>query len=128
MADRLKALRRIEKVQADMAKLAEWRIAVAEQRIAALAKDRAGLADYVTAEGGLGVPLAKAALRSMLAIDRRSAEAERIRAIEREKLGALRRRERVVAAAVGVAEREARAAADAAELAAIMEAWLAQRG
>ena len=127
MADRLKALRRIEKVQADMAKLAEWRIAAADRQIASLAADRACLADYVTGDGGLGVPLAKAALVSMLAVDRRSDVAKRIRIAEREKLDALRRRGSVVAAAVGAAEREARRAAEAAELAAFMEGWLARQ-
>ena len=126
MADRLKALRRIEKVQGEMGKLAEWRIAGAERRIADLAADRARLVDYVTGVGALGVPLGKAALRSMLSVDRQAAEAERMRELERAKLDVLRRRDRAVATAAGAAEREARSAAEAKELAAVMEAWLAR--
>ena len=126
MADRLKSLQRIAKVQAEMVKLAEWRIAAAERQIEALAQDRARLVDYVSTTGALGVPMAKAALRSMTVVDRRRDEIERARSAEAERLDGLRRRDRAVAAHADLAAREARRAGERIELAAVMEAWLAR--
>ena len=126
MADRLRSLQRIAKVQAEMVKLAEWRVAAAERRIAALAEDRARLVDYAASAGALGEPLAKAALRSMLTIDRRASEVRRGQAAEQERLETLRRRDHAVAEMNAAAATEARRAAEAADLADVMEAWFAR--
>ena len=96
MADRLKSLVRIAKVQAEMVKLAEWRLLDADRQLDALAADRARLAEYAAGAGGLGVPLAKAALRSMVAIDRRADEVARARVGEQARLQGLRRRDHAV--------------------------------
>ena len=126
MADRARALQRIAKVQAEMVKLAEWRVAAADQQIAALAADRARLVDYAASAGALGEPLAKAALRSMVTIDRRVSEVRLGQVAEQARLDVLRRRDHAVAAMAEAATAAARRAAEAAELVSTMEAWLAR--
>ena len=128
MADRLASLKRIARVQADMVKLAEWRVAAADRQIAALNDDRARLADYASSAGALGEPLARAALRSMVALDRRGAEVRRGQADEQGRLGTLRRRDRAVAAMTAAAATEARRVAAATELVSVIEAWLSRHG
>ena len=128
MADRLKSLQRIAKVQAEMVKLAEWRIAAADRQIVALGEDRARLADYAAGAGGLGVPLAKAALRSMIAIDRLAEDLTSARQDESMRLQSLRRRDHAVTRIKDAALEQARRDGEAADLAIVMEAWLAGRG
>ena len=127
MRDRLTALRRIEAVQAEMVKLAEWRLVEAERRLGALRADQERLRDYVGG-GALGAPLAQAALRSIQALDRRIAESERERAQETQKRDTLRRRDKALGAMVDGAARAARRQAEASELATTMDAWLARQG
>lgn len=125
--DRAKSLQRIAKVQAEMVKLCEWRVAAADRQIADLAADRARLADYAASEGSLGEALAKMALRSMTTIDRRDSEVRRRCEIEKARLDTLRRRDHAVAAMADAATTAARRAEDARELVLTMEAWLARQ-
>ena len=125
--DRAKSLQRIAKVQAEMVKLSEWRVAAADRQIADLAADRARLADYAASEGSLGEALAKMALRSITTIDRRDSEVRRGREIEKARLDMLRRRDHAVAAMADAAVKAARRADEAAELVLTMEAWLARK-
>ena len=125
--DRAKSLQRIAKVQAEMVKLAEWRVAAADRQIAALADDRARLADYAASAGALGEPLARAALRSMLTIDGRASEVRLGKAAEQARLDGLRRRDHAVAAMAEAAAADARRAREAAELVVATEAWLARQ-
>lgn len=126
MADRLSSLRRIERVQAEMVKLAEWKLADAERTISAIGDDQARLRAYIDGSGALGVSLAQSALKSIQLLDRRLAEAERGRAAEKTKLDTLRRRDRAVGAMVESAAKAARSAAEATDLGVTMEAWLAR--
>lgn len=125
--DRAKSLQRIAKVQAEMVKLAEWRLAAADRQIAALAADRARLADYAAGAGALGEPLSKAALRSMLTIDRRTSEVRVGKAAEQARLDTLRRRDHAVAAMAAAAAVDARRKGEAAELVLATDAWLARQ-
>ena len=125
MADRLKSLRRIEAVQQDMIRLAEWRLAAAETACRAFAADAARLRDYVSGEGSLGVTLGRSALKSLDVLDRRLAVAEQERVAQRAKLDALRRRDHVLGAVKRRAAAAARREDEARDLAMIMEAWLA---
>ncbi len=127
LMDRAKSLQRIAKVQAEMVKLAEWRLAAADRQMAALAEDRARLADYAAGAGALGEPLSKAALRSMLTIDRRVSEVRHGRLAEQARLDTLRRRDHAVTAMAEAATTEARRAAEAADLVLATEAWLARQ-
>ena len=125
MADRLKTLRRIERVQSEMVKLAEWRLAAADMKARALVEDQTRLRDYVGVGGALGIALAQAALRSIKAIDGRIADVAREREAEAAKLATLRRRDRAIATMVEGAALAARRAAEAADLDATMEARIA---
>ena len=130
MADRLKSLERIQAVQAQMVRLTEWRLAAAERACRTLADDQVRLRAYVACEGlvgesALGAPLAKAALKSIHGVDRKLVEAERDREIEQQKLGALKRRERVAAAMTEQAQASARRADEDRFLATTMDAWFA---
>ena len=111
-----------------MVKLAEWRLLDEDRQLGALAADRARLADYAAGAGGLGVPLARAALRSMVAIDRRTEEVARCRLAEQARLEDLRRRDHAVARIKDAAAEEAHRATEAADLTSVMEAWLARGG
>lgn len=125
MAARLKSLRRIEAVQAEMTRLAEWRLAAAERACRAAAEDKARLDAFVGDEVAVGAPLARAALRTSKGIERRLASAEAERALERDRLDALRRRDGALEAAVSRAAVAARREAEARELGEVIEAWLA---
>ena len=127
MADRLKSLRRIEAVQADMIRLAEWRLAAADKACRELAEQAARLRDYVAGGGSPGVMLSRAALKSLGDIDRRLATAEQDRVAQRTLLEALRRRDHALDAVVQRAATAARRDGEARDLAATMEAWLASK-
>ena len=125
--DRARSLQRIAKVQAEMVKLAEWRVAAADRQVAELAADRARLVDYAASAGSLGEGLSRMALRSLTTIDRRASEVRIGRDIETARLDVLRRRDHAVAAMAATAAKEARQAAEAADLVLTIEAWLARQ-
>ena len=123
---RADGLRRLEAVQGQMVRLGEARLDGATRTCAALAADAARLRDYVAGEEGLGTPLAKAAVRSALATERRRAAAERERDALAARLGELRRRGRVVERMASEASSEARRADEDRALREAMDAWLAR--
>ena len=127
MSDRAKSLARIAAVQKEMVRLSEWRLASAERACRDLAADRGRLETYVTDQGALGQPLAKAALRSLHAIDRRLRAEEARRAAGKAALTAAKQREHVVDALAEDATRTAREAQARADLAATIDAWLVAR-
>lgn len=128
MATRLKTLKRIAAVQKQVVRLSEWRLVSAEQRCRDLAADQARLQGYVMEEGALGVPLAKAALRSLHALDRKLGDAERARDASRVALDSSKRREHVVSNLTEDVGRTTRREEEDRELAVTIEAWLAARG
>ena len=126
MADRLAALKRIQGVQTQMARLAEWRIAAADRACRVLADDQARLREYVSTDGSIGVALAKAALKSIIEVDRRLVRAQTDRACENAKLVELKRGERVVTTMHDEAAVKARRADEDRDLARTLDAWLAR--
>ena len=127
MSDRLNALRRIEAVQSEMIKLAEWRLAAAIQACRELEETRTRLSEYAAGDGALSATLAEATFRSLQGIDRRRAAAERERAAQREKLDVLLRRGRALDNATRQAAETARREDEARSLAETMDAWFAAR-
>ncbi len=127
MADRLAILRRIETVQKQMVHLSDWRIALAEQVCRNLADDRERLRAYIVGEGLLGVPLAKAALKSLDGVETRRALADAARDAEIKRRDFLRRRERVVATMADEAALVAARADEERDMKVTIEAWLAAR-
>ena len=125
MADRLKSLRRIEAVQAQMVRLAEWRLAAAERSCREAADDQARLRDYIAADDPHGLPLARAALQSIKDVDRKLASADRERTVQKTALDHLRRRERVASAMAEAAAAVARREGEDRDLTVTIEAWLA---
>ena len=130
MASRLKSLERIQAVQTQMVRLTEWRLAAAEHACRDLVGDQTRLREYVSGAGlagesTLGAPLAKAALKSIHAVDRKLAQAERDREAAQRKLGTLKRRERVVASMTEQAQATARRADEDRDLARTLDAWFA---
>ena len=128
MANRLAALERIQAVQAQMVRLTEWKLAAADKACRHLKADQERLRDYVAGENALGVLLAKAALKSMDAVESKLVQAEQVRALETDRLGALKRRENVASSMRATAAVEARRSEEDRDLAQTMEAWLASRG
>lgn len=126
MGDRLKALRRVASVQAEMAKLAEWRLTVAERSLADITMDQERLRQFVDGSEALGASLARSALRASHALDQRLADFERERAVRKAKLDDLRRRSEVVGSMVKGAEREARRVEEAKNLGIHIDEWLAR--
>lgn len=127
MADRLKSLKRIAAVQKQMVRLSEWRLFAAERTCRELTGDQSRLQGYVVEEGALGVPLAKAALRSLHTIDRKLATAERDRAVNRAALDRSKRREQTVDDLTESVRRTAQRADEDRELAMTIESWLAAK-
>jgi hypothetical protein len=125
MADRLKSLQRIGRVQKQLVRLCEWRLASADQKCREFAADQARLQGYVIEEGALGVPLAKAALRSLHALDRKLAAAERERDSNKLALDKAKRRDHAVSNLTDDVRKVARRTDEDRELAATMESWLA---
>lgn len=126
--DRDRTLRRIAAVQADMVKLAEWRLAAADGRCRELEADRLRLAAFVSGESALGQPLAKAALRTAGAIDAGLRRATAEAATLKRELDVLRRRDHAVSAMAQEAAAAARRRLEASELDRTVEAWLAAKG
>ncbi len=124
--ERSEALKRLEAVQGQMVRRGEARLAGAARSCATLAADAARLRDYVAGEQGLGTPLAKAAVKSALAIERQRTLAERERDALALRLTELRRHERVVGRMAADADLEARRASEDRALAEAMDAWLAR--
>lgn len=127
MANRLETLRRIQAVQARMARLSEWSVAAAERTCRDLEADQRRLRDYVVADGSPGVSLAKAALKSLHAVDHRLAEAERERDQRKARCDQLQRREHVVARMTKSAAEAARRHEEDRKLSFTIEAWFAAK-
>lgn len=128
MADRAKALVRLATVQKQIVRLSEWRLAHAEQACRELSENQLRLQRYVVEEGALGVPLAKAALRSLHGLDRRIADAESRRAASRTLLETAKQREQAVDALSDRVGRLAQRKAEDRALGEVVEAWLAGKG
>jgi hypothetical protein len=127
VTERLASLRRIARVQAQMTRLCEWKLTRAEQTCRDLAEDKTRLQSYVVEQGSLGVPLAKAALRSLHALDTRLSEAQLVRDESRVGLDRSKRRQRTVAEIEGRVETVVRRADEDRDLATTLDAWLAAR-
>ena len=127
MADRLSSLRRIEAMQKQMVRLSDWRLALTERACRDLDGERERLRGYIVGEGALGVPLAKAALKSLGAVEKRQVTAIAARDAEIGRRDALRRRETVVARMAEEAAFDAKRAEEDRDLKTTMEAWLAAR-
>ena len=115
-----RGLARLAKVQAGLVRLAELRLAAAEQACRDLDAERVRL-DAFVAEGE-GAPLKEAALRALKGVGLRAAEAATACDAQRARLNELRRRDGAVAAASERAAAAARREAEARALVAIMEA------
>lgn len=125
MTDRAKTLERLATVQKQMVRLSEWRLTQAERSCRELAENQLRLQSYVVDGGALGVPLAKAALRSLQGLDTQIAAAETRRALSRTKLETAKQREKAVDE---ISDRVGRAAQRKAEdraLGEVVETWLA---
>ena len=126
MSERLHALRRIAKVQAQMTRMAEWRLAGTERRLAELASRRETLDSFLLA-GDVGRDLAALALRqtqNLGTTERRTAE-------ERERdaaaLLAARRMSQQVETTTAELARAERDIAERQDLERLMETWVAMR-
>ncbi len=128
MADRLANLRRIQAVQKQLVRLGDWRVAMAEQACRELEADRERLRGYIVGEGALGVPLSKAALKSLDRVEKRRTGAMAQRDAERARQDALRRRDHVIAGMAEDAALAARRADEDRDMKLTMEAWLAAHG
>jgi hypothetical protein len=128
MADRLKSLRRIGAVQAQMVRLAEWRLIEAERSCRDLKDAKTNLQSYVIEEGSLGVALAKAALRSLQAVETRLRIAEDNRTQNRAVLEAVKRRGKALENLTEEVARRAERTREDQALAETIEVWLARKG
>ena len=125
-ADRARALERIAKVQAEMVKLADWKLVAARRTREGLMTERLALASLVGGEEPLGVNLSKAAIRTGISIDRRVIETDGTIARLQTELTKLRRRDQAVTSMSRDANAMARREAEAKDLSETMEAWLAR--
>ena len=94
MSERLRSLHRILAVQAQRKRLAEWALAAAETRKAAVGLERTELRGFVEAENLTG-PLAGLALEQTRRLAERDAEAGRDVGRQRDALQAAERRHRL---------------------------------
>lgn len=126
VSDRAKSLARIAAVQAELVKLAEWKLAAACRDRDALADERRLLASFVGGEEALGAGLATAALRTARVVEVRMAQVATEIAGLQSQLQSLRRRDKVVVDMAGEARRSAQREGEAVALSETMEAWLAR--
>lgn len=126
VSDRARSLARIAAVQAEMVKLAEWKLAAARRDRDNLEEERRLLATFVGGEEALGAGLARAALRTARVIDVRLAQVSDAIAALESQLQSLRRRDKAVAGMAGDARQAARREDEAVALGQTMEAWLAR--
>ena len=127
-ANRLAALRRIQKVQADMEKLADMRLAAARREHDRLQQDKARLEDYVTDSNAPNAILTEAALKTMKAVDRRAAETDLACKAHLAQVETLSRRGHALDAACRRAATATRRAEEARDLSAVLEAWITASG
>ena len=126
VSDRARNLARIAAVQAEMVKLAEWKLAAARRDRDALEEERRLLATFVGGEEALGAGLARAALRTARVIEIRIAQVEDAVGSLESQLRSLRRRDKAVTGMAGEARQAARREDEAVALGQTMEAWLAR--
>ncbi len=124
VSNRAKSLARIAAVQAELVKLAEWKLAAASRDRDALEEERRLLAGFVGGEEALGAALAAAALRTARVVETRMAQVAREIAGLESQVQSLRRRDKVVADMAGGARRAAQREDEAVALTETMEAWL----
>ncbi len=121
MSDRLATMRRIAKVQAQMKRMAEWKLAATEQKLAATEADRLALNAFVDTGAGLG-DLAQLAMRQTA----RLALREKAMAAKREQASAAafeaRRRSKTADLATDAMAREERDATERRDLERLIEA------
>ena len=126
VSDRARSLARIAAVQAEMVKLAEWKLAAARRDRDALEEERRLLATFVGGEEALGAGVARAALRTARGIEIRIAQVEDAVGSLESQLRSLRRRDKAVTGMAGEARQAARREDEAVALGQTMEAWLAR--
>ena len=126
--NRLTALRRIQKVQADMEKLADMRLAAARREHDRLREDKDRLEAYVADSSAPNAILTEAALKTMKAVDRRAAETDLACKAYRAQVETLSRRGHALDAACRRATAATRRAEEARDLAAVLEAWFTATG
>ena len=126
VSDRARSLARIAAVQAEMVKLAEWKLAAARRDRDALEEERRLLATFVGGEEALGAGVARAALRTARVIEIRIAQVEDAVGSLESQLRSLRRRDKAVTGMAGEARQAARREDEAVALGQTMEAWLAR--
>ncbi len=128
MANRLVALKRIQKVQADMVKLTELRLASAQRSSDELGREKDRLERFVADGTAGGALLTQAILKTTKAVEVRAAAAVSERERHHAQLGSLRRRGGVLDAACGRAMTAARREEEARDLTSILESWVACGG
>lgn len=119
-------LARIAAVQAEMVKLAEWKLTAARRRREGLDEERRLLVALVACETPLGLGLARAAVRTAAGLDGHiAAVIAEIETLEGD-LRSLRCRDKAVTNLSDAARTAARRADEATALGTTMEAWLAR--
>ena len=126
VSDRAGNLARIAAVQAEMVKLAEWKLAAARRDRDAIEEERRLLSTFVGGEEALGAGLARAALRTARVIEVRIAQVEDEVAALESQLRSLRCRDKAVAGMARDARQAARREDESVALGETMEAWLAR--
>lgn len=128
ISERAASLARIAAVQAEMVKLAEWKLAAARRTHDGLLEERRLLATFVGGEEALGAGLARSALRTARTTAGKIAQVEGEVAVLESQLRDLKCRDKAVAGLAGKAREAARREGEAVALAATMDAWLARAG
>ena len=126
ISERAASLARIAAVQAEMVKLAEWKLTAACRKRDGFAEERRLLATFVGGEEALGAGLARAALRTARVTDSRIAQVEGEIAGLETQLRHLRCRDKAVTGMARDARQAARREDEAVSLGDTMEAWLAR--
>ena len=127
MTDRLKALRRVLKVQDQLKRSADWRLAEAQRVVAEVAASKVELARFRDGElltGPLGVAAAVQARR----LDARGIDAEAVEAAETQAMREATARQKLVAKGVETLARDEAAARDRKDLERLIESFTARRG
>ncbi len=127
MTDRLKSLRRVLKVQDQLKRSADWRLAEAQRVVAEVAASKVELARFRDGElltGPLGVAAAVQARR----LDARGIDAEAAEAAETQAMRDATARQKLVAKGVETLARDEAAARDRKDLERLIESFTARRG
>ena len=127
MTDRLRGLRRILKVQDQIKREADWRLAEAERAAAEVEAARAELAAFLERDATVG-PLAVAAAAQMRRLDGRGIAAARTVEDEARAMREATARQKLMAKGVENLAREDRAARERQDLERLIEDFAARAG